>query len=1252
MKWRSFLIVPALCVAAVARAELSATDGFESYSANPTNTAGGTGNWTTNWRSNSQFDGGSFLSTDSKIDGTKSYGLFGSGGSNGTSVRRAFTSSGGQLRFRWSCRADYDVTSDDGNGSLNRRLAFTLRNGDDADHFSGQRLSFFFAEGNANFSWYDGTDRSTNAVTFGSGHVYDCDVSVSTGMRTYTLSVSNRNTAAQFTYSGSWTTGAAGDNLDSVAFLMRGPSGAGIDALLDSVSIAQAGVPWPGGPTAGYASDPASRIHHFKEQAVIGNGYILCMLDLNGSLYDIYYPSVGARYGSGTANEGYRGPEEFPNCSLDAQANGQMNVINAMGGIGLIAGGTNSIHWLKNQLGTDYTGVGQRWLNDDVNVVYTSNRLNIAGNNILVQQYDFVPSTDALPVVTDCPGSGCRTNYGVYIKRFLLTNLEASERTIDFYYDANFNVKGANVDDGMYFETSAGGTNYNSMIVYDNTARTVGGTGCNPNGYGDDGFGTYSTNRNYNPTSFGSYDRNASVYCATVMKIVTNAATGHGLPAEGSWRDHTASDNQEGWIGRRITIPAGEITEVDVMIVGSWDDAPGQTGTHGFWGRPIITWFYNNSMAAAQSTTEGYWSNWVNSGVTIDFPGDYYGRLWKRQLLVAATHQDKVTGAIIAGSHNGAYPYCWPRDGAYAAITFARAGHTNESLRFIHFLNNVAYRDIDTGIGDKGFFYQKYTTDGYQVWNSPQVDETASVPWALFYIYSITGDAGFLSNHWNLAYTSARASSEDSTINPGGLYYDDTFNLMFANNVWEDQNMLTVYGNASVVRGLYDAANIADVVGQSGWASTFRSRAATIRDSGIVPRLNANVEAADISLLGLTVPYEVFEPNDPKMTNIVEKIHGRQPSCGSCPGGPYTDNLVEASGDIAGLVRRYNRKSTDASLDNYWNGGAWFLSTSWYAEYFSRWQDHVPGKGLISTNLYLLNLLTNKMDNILIGAEQIAPSGAEKYPNFRLQTSWPNLWEADTTLIDQMSMFLDYKPQATNNTCYFAPKLPEGWSTITFNNLLFKNQRFNITVTETANSTRADINKLTTGALNYDIWLRIPATETPAIVITNGALVSSYTYDSVARRVRVQGPLNNGTGTNSIIITFGDSDFDGDGLPDWWEQQYGLDPLDDGTVNPDNGASGDPDGDGFSNLQEFLAGTDPKNSNSALRITTIARAASGDIVITWDSVADKTYIVQSADNVPGGYANLSGLIVAASSTTSYTNTTGIAARFYRVKLAP
>ena len=83
-------------------------------------------------------------------------------------------------------------------------------------------------------------------------------------------------------------------------------------------------------------------------------------------------------------------------------------------------------------------------------------------------------------------------------------------------------------------------------------------------------------------------------------------------------------------------------------------------------------------------------------------------------------------------------------------------------------------------------------------------------------------------------------------------------------------------------------------------------------------------------------------------------------------------------------------------------------------------------------------------------------------------------------------------------------------------------------------------------------------------------------------------------------------DGDGDGLPDWWEQQYfgGVSQL----------TSDDEDGDGSNNLTEYVAGTDPLNAQSMFTIQEFV-PNEGGYVISWNSVEGRSYQVLKSSNL-------------------------------------
>lgn len=128
-------------------------------------------------------------------------------------------------------------------------------------------------------------------------------------------------------------------------------------------------------------------------------------------------------------------------------------------------------------------------------------------------------------------------------------------------------------------------------------------------------------------------------------------------------------------------------------------------------------------------------------------------------------------------------------------------------------------------------------------------------------------------------------------------------------------------------------------------------------------------------------------------------------------------------------------------------------------------------------------------------------------------------------------------------------------------------------------------------------------------------------------------------------------DTDADGMPDVWENAHAF------NLNDPADAAQDADIDGQTNLAEYRAGTDPRDPNSALRITAITRETS-DVRVSWTTAGSHNYLLQGGTNLAGSItSNVSPLISVppgGASTTNYLHTNGanLPARFYRVRLVP
>jgi hypothetical protein len=171
---------------------------------------------------------------------------------------------------------------------------------------------------------------------------------------------------------------------------------------------------------------------------------------------------------------------------------------------------------------------------------------------------------------------------------------------------------------------------------------------------------------------------------------------------------------------------------------------------------------------------------------------------------------------------------------------------------------------------------------------------------------------------------------------------------------------------------------------------------------------------------------------------------------------------------------------------------------------------------------------------------------------------------------------------------------------------------------------------------------------TPLYTNVSNARIGFFTFTapSIAATQQYRVVIKNIAASNishpnlaSIIVL---ADTDHDAIPDQWESGYGLSPTNAVDANLDT------DGDSMSNRAEYIAGTDPTDPTSYLKVEQMT-GDGGNASISFIAQSNKTYTVQCKDELASAWVKLADIVARSTNHTETVIDPGpLTNRFYRL----
>lgn len=346
--------------------------------------------------------------------------------------------------------------------------------------------------------------------------------------------------------------------------------------------------------------------------------------------------------------------------------------------------------------------------------------------------------------------------------------------------------------------------------------------------------------------------------------------------------------------------------------------------------------------------TEEYWLDFLKKARQVKTGREEVNDLYKRSLLVFKLMADEKTGGLLAApeidegfTRCGRYAYCWGRDAAFITSALDKCGLRDVVDKFYEWAANSQ--------DDDGSWHQRYHMDGNLApsWGL-QIDETGTIIWGILEHYEKTGDRHFLERMWE----SVRKGVEFLI----GFVDEETGLPRPSFDLWEERFGEHAYSSAAVYGGIRAGVEIAGILGaeegivkrwkaaaegmkraieRNFWKEEWRRFARSVRvklnpwgseHSHFKTEIKVNPKGyyrdvtledgtIDVSLLGVAIPFEVFDVNDYKVKGTVDAIEHA-----------LTSHPV-------GGIRRYE-------YDNYMGGNPWVLTTLWVALYHIRRKEY------------------------------------------------------------------------------------------------------------------------------------------------------------------------------------------------------------------------------------------------------------------------------------------------------------------------